>query len=168
MRDGTRCQQARNIWSLESDPNPGGVQLGNPSSVLHLDASRESRMNIRLVSKIVFVMALFSATLLLAQDSASVTGTVRDSSEQSSPTPSKSPSPPPTAASIARPPPTATANIPWQRLPPGSYNIDRDRPRDSRNIQAKGVVLRVGQKARVDVPLQVGERPPKSPSRAKR
>ena len=37
-------------------------------------------MKIRLVSKIVFVLAIFSAMLLHAQDSASVTGTVRDQS----------------------------------------------------------------------------------------
>ena len=37
-------------------------------------------MNIRLCNKIVFVIALFSASLLYAQDSASVTGTVRDAS----------------------------------------------------------------------------------------
>jgi hypothetical protein len=37
-------------------------------------------MKIRLVSKIVFVLVIFSAMLLHAQDSASVTGTVRDQS----------------------------------------------------------------------------------------
>src|SRR5215470_4608446 len=41
---------------------------------------RELPMKFRLACRIVFLVGLFSATLLRAQDSASVTGTVRDSS----------------------------------------------------------------------------------------
>src|SRR5882762_180055 len=121
---------------------------------LHLDPLRESRMKIRLVSKIVFVMALFSATLLHAQDSASVTGTVRDSS----------------GASVGNAQVTVSASdrginretttnsdgeYSVAALPPGSYDIIVT-AQGFKKFQAKDVVLRVAQKARVDVPLQVG------------
>lgn len=111
-------------------------------------------MNIRLVSKIVFVMALFSATFLHAQDSASVTGTVRDSS----------------GASVANAQVTVSAadrginrettsnsdgEYSVAALPPGSYNITVT-AQGFKKFLAKGVILQVAQKARVDVPLQVG------------
>ena len=111
-------------------------------------------MNIRLVSKIVFVMALFSATFLFAQDSASVTGTVRDSS----------------GATVANAQVTVSAadrginretttngdgDYSVAALPPGSYNIIVV-AQGFKRFQAKDVILRVAQKARVDVPLQVG------------
>ncbi len=111
-------------------------------------------MNIRLVSKIVFLMALFSATFLHAQDSASVTGTVRDSS----------------GATVANAQVTVSAverginretktnsdgEYSVAALPPGSYDITVI-AQGFRKFQAKAVVLNVAQKARVDVPLQVG------------
>ncbi len=111
-------------------------------------------MNIRLVSKIVFVMALISATFLHAQDSASVTGTVRDSS----------------GASVANAQVTVSAadrginrettsnsdgEYSVAALPPGSYNITVT-AQGFKKFLAKGVILQVAQKARVDVPLQVG------------
>jgi hypothetical protein len=111
-------------------------------------------MTIRLVCRIVFLLGLFSATLLLAQDSASVTGTVRDSS----------------GASVANAQVTiASADRGINRetttnsdgeysvaaLPPGSYDISVS-AQGFKKYQAKGVILRVAQKARVDVPLQVG------------
>ncbi len=111
-------------------------------------------MKIRLFSTIVFLMALFSATLLHAQDSASVTGTVRDQS----------------GASVANAQVTVSAadrginretttngdgEYSVAALPPGSYDIGVT-AQGFKKFQAKGVILRVGQKARVDVPLQVG------------
>ncbi len=111
-------------------------------------------MNIRLFSRIVFVMAIFSAMLLHAQDSASVTGTVRDSS----------------GATVANAQVTVSAadrginretttngdgEYSVAALPPGSYDIAVT-AQGFKKFQAKGVVLNVAQKARVDVPLQVG------------
>ena len=111
-------------------------------------------MNIRLFSKIVFVIALFSASLLYAQDSASVTGTVRDAS----------------GASVANAQVTVSAadrginretttnsdgDYSVAALPPGSYNISVV-AQGFKKFQAKDVILRVAQKARVDVPLQIG------------
>ncbi len=111
-------------------------------------------MNLRLVSKIVFVMALCSAMLLHAQDSASVTGTVRDTS----------------GAAVAGAQVTVSAadrginretttngdgEYSVAALPPGSYNIVVI-AQGFKKFQAKGVILQVAQKARVDVPLQVG------------
>ena len=111
-------------------------------------------MKIRIVSKIVFVLVVLSAALLYGQDSASVTGTVRDSS----------------GASVANAQVTVSAadrginretttngdgEYSVAALPPGSYNIVVT-AQGFKKFQAKDVVLRVAQKARVDVPLQVG------------
>jgi len=111
-------------------------------------------MKIRLVSKIVFVLAIFSAMLLRAQDSASVTGTVSD----------------PTGASVANAQVTVSAadrginretatnsdgEYSVAALPPGSYDIAVT-AQGFKKYQAKGVILRVAQKARADVSLQVG------------
>jgi hypothetical protein len=111
-------------------------------------------MKIRLVRKIVFVLAIFSAMLLHAQDSASVTGTVRDQS----------------GATVANAQVTVSAadrginrettsngdgEYSVAALPPGSYDIAVT-AQGFKKFLAKGVVLNVAQKARVDVPLQVG------------
>ena len=111
-------------------------------------------MKIRLVSKIVFVLAIFSAMLLYAQDSASVTGTVRDQS----------------GATVANAQVTVSAadrginrdtttnsdgEYSVAALPPGPYDIAVT-AQGFKKFLAKGVVLNVAQKARVDVPLQVG------------
>ena len=124
------------------------------AEVLTSSVPRESRMKIRLVSKIVFVLAIFSAMLLHAQDSASVTGTVRDQS----------------GATVANAQVTVSAadrginrettsngdgEYSVAALPPGSYDIAVT-AQGFKKFLAKGVVLNVAQKARVDVPLQVG------------
>ncbi|MBI1739585.1 MAG: carboxypeptidase regulatory-like domain-containing protein, partial [Candidatus Koribacter versatilis] len=99
-------------------------------------------------------MALFSATLLRAQDTASVTGTVRDS----------------TGASVANAQVAVAAadrginratttnsegeySVPG--LPSGAYDITIT-AQGFKKYLAAGVVLRVAQKSRVDVSLQVG------------
>src|SRR5882762_4089606 len=121
---------------------------------LHLDPLRESRMKIRLVSKIVFVIALFSATLLHAQDSASVTGTVRDTSGANIANAQVAVTS--TDRGINR---ETTTNSDGEysvaALPPGSYDIIVT-AQGFKKFQAKDVVLRVAAKVRVDVPLQVG------------
>jgi hypothetical protein len=99
-------------------------------------------------------MGLFSAPLLHAQDTASVTGTVRDS----------------TGASVANAQVTVSAadrginratttnsegeySVPG--LPSGAYDITVT-AQGFKKYLAAGVVLRVAQKSRVDVALQVG------------
>lgn len=111
-------------------------------------------MKFRTVSRIVFVIVLLSAALLLAQDTASVTGTVRD----------------PSGASVANAQVAVTAadrgitrstttnsegeySVP--ALPPGSYNLSVT-AQGFKKYTATNVVLNVAQKARVDVSLQVG------------
>ena len=111
-------------------------------------------MNIRLFSKIVFVLALFSATLLHAQDSASVTGTVRDASGASVANAQVTVSD--AGRGINRETTTnSDGDYSVAALTPGSYNIAVT-AQGFKKYQAKDVILRVGQKARVDVPLQVG------------
>ncbi|MFI5224059.1 MAG: carboxypeptidase regulatory-like domain-containing protein, partial [Nitrospirales bacterium] len=111
-------------------------------------------MTIRLFCRIVFLMGLFSATLLHAQGSASVTGTVQDSSGASITNAQVTVS----AADrgINRQTSTnADGEYSVAALPPGSYDITVV-AQGFKKYQAKGVILRVAQKARVDVPLQVG------------
>ncbi|HUM06698.1 MAG TPA: carboxypeptidase regulatory-like domain-containing protein [Terriglobales bacterium] len=111
-------------------------------------------MKFRKLCTIVFLLGLFSATLLRAQDTASVTGTVRDAS----------------GATVAGAKVTVAAedrgitretttnsegeySVP--ALPPGSYNITVT-AQGFKKFTATSVVLRVAQKARVDVSLEVG------------
>jgi hypothetical protein len=112
-------------------------------------------MTIRLFSRIVFLLALFSATLLHAQDTGVITGTVRDS----------------TAAVIPGADVKITANAGGNDratttnsdgdylaagLPGGTYNLTIS-AKGFKTYKANGVVLRVGQKARVDATLAVGD-----------
>jgi hypothetical protein len=111
-------------------------------------------MKIRIFCTVVMLLAVFSATLLRAQDSASLTGTVRDSS----------------GASIANAQVVVSSaergikretttnsdgeySVP--ALPPGSYDVTAT-AQGFKKYEAKGVILRVGQKARNDVNMQVG------------
>jgi len=111
-------------------------------------------MKIRIFCTVVVLLAVLSATLLHAQESASLTGTVRDSS----------------GASIANAQVVVssaerginretTSNSDGEysvpALPPGSYDVSIAAP-GFKKYEAKGVILRVGQKARNDVNMQVG------------
>ena len=111
-------------------------------------------MKLRTLCTIVFVLGLFSTTLLRAQDTASVTGTVRDA----------------TGATVANAKVTVSAadrgitretttnsdgEYSMPALPPGSYDITVT-AQGFKKFTATAVVLRVAQKARVDVSLQVG------------
>ena len=111
-------------------------------------------MKSRLPWSCIFVFVICLSVTLLAQDTASITGTVTDS----------------TAAAIPRAQVTltsqehgisrsATSNASgdylFAALPIGSYNLAVSAP-GFKKYQAAGIILRVAQKARVDVTLQVG------------
>src|SRR5882724_3157087 len=117
------------------------------SEVFISSGPRESHMKIRLVSKIVFVLAVFSAMLLHAQDSASVTGTVRDQSGATVANAQVTVSAPDRGINRE----TATngdGEYSVAALPPGSYDIAVT-AQGFKKFLAKGVVLNVAQKARV-------------------
>ena len=110
-------------------------------------------MKIRTLCTIVFLMSLFSV-FLHAQDTASVTGTVRDASGASVANAQIAV----TAADhgITR---ETTSNTDGEyavpALAPGTYNISVT-AQGFKKFTATDVILRVAQKARVDVSLQVG------------
>src|SRR6202167_3282331 len=122
---------------------------------LHRTGERNSDMRIRLLRGTAVAMLMLSAALMHAQDVASVTGTVRDSS----------------GASIAK---AQVAVVNVQRginrttvtnsdgeysipaLPaPASYNVTVT-AQGFKKYEAVGVALDVAEKARIDVALQVG------------
>src|ERR1700677_374589 len=122
---------------------------------LHRTGERNSDMRIRLLRGTAVAMLMLSAALLHAQDVASVTGTVRDSS----------------GASIAK---AQVAVVNVQRginrttvtnsdgeysipaLPaPASYNVTVT-AQGFKKYEAVGVALDIAEKARIDVALQVG------------
>src|SRR5579859_6005714 len=128
----------------------GGVWLGFHFCV----RSRELNMKSRLLWFSMFAFAFCLPAVLRAQDTASITGTVTD------PTGAAIPGAQATVISlehgINR---AATSNSAgdylFAALPIGSYNLTVAAP-GFKKFQAKGVVLRVAQKARVDVAMQVG------------
>ncbi|HEY6253062.1 MAG TPA: carboxypeptidase regulatory-like domain-containing protein [Candidatus Angelobacter sp.] len=103
-----------------------------------------------------FAMAVlvFLSSLALAQDTASLTGTVRDKSGAIVPNASVTVSNP--ATNVVR---EVKSNGEGEYLagglPPGTYNLTVSAP-GFQKFDAKGVVLRVAQKSRVDVNLSVG------------
>src|SRR5271169_3133136 len=132
-----------------------GLQGGSSSIFqLHVRSIRELNMKSRLVWFSVFAFAFCLPALLWAQDTASITGTVTD----------------PTGAAIAGAQVSAislehginraatsnsTGDYLFAALPIGAYNLTVAAP-GFKKFQAKGVILRVAQKARVDVAMQVG------------
>jgi len=115
---------------------------------------RESNMRVRLLRGAAIGVLVLSAALVHAQDTASLTGTVRDSS----------------GASIANAQVavisaehgvnrTTTTNSDGDysvpALTPGSYDVTVT-AQGFKKYEAKGVILRVAQKARNDVNMQVG------------
>jgi hypothetical protein len=97
---------------------------------------------------------LFCASLALAQDTGQITGTVRDASGAVVPNAKVTVSNP--AASITRDLVTnSDGEYLAAGLPGGSYNVTVSAA-GFQKFQAKDVVLRVAQKARLDVNLQVG------------
>ena len=102
-----------------------------------------------------FAMALLSiSSVALAQDTASLTGTVHDTSGAIIPNASVVVANP--SANISR---EVKSNGDGEylagALPPGTYNLTVTAT-GFKKFEAKGVVLRVAQKSRVDVTLSVG------------
>src|SRR5262249_14353519 len=112
---------------------------------------RGSSMKIRIFC---LLLTAFSATLLQAQDTASLTGTVRDSSGASIPNAAVKV----TSADRGINRETTTnsdGEYAVAALTPGSYDVSVS-AQGFKKYEAKGVILRVGQKARNDVTMQVG------------
>lgn len=112
-------------------------------------------MRIRFLSAIVVLLGMFSAANLHAQDTGTITGTVRDNTAaviQGAQVKISS-----TAGGIER---TTTTNADGDYLaaglPGGTYNLTIT-AKGFKTFKGNGVVLRVGQKARVDAALAVGE-----------
>ena len=92
---------------------------------------------------------------LFAQDTGSITGTLRDSSGAVIPNAKVTVSNP--AAGITRDTTTnQDGNYLVAGLPGGTYNLTAAAP-GFKKFEAKGIVLRVAQKSRVDATLQVGQ-----------
>ena len=112
-------------------------------------------MRIRLVCGIVVLLAMFSAVNLYAQDTGTITGTVRDNTGaviQGAEVKISG-----AAGGIERV--TATnsdGDYSEAGLPGGTYNLTIS-SKGFKTFVGKGVVLRVGQKARVDAALAVGD-----------
>src|ERR1700694_5137595 len=112
-------------------------------------------MRNRLFCGIAVLLAMFSATNLYAQDTGTITGTVRDNTGaviQGADVKISG-----TAGGIER---TTTTNSDGDYLaaglPGGTYNLTIS-AKGFKTFKASGVVLRVGQKARVDASLAIGD-----------
>src|SRR5271157_899651 len=117
--------------------------------------AKESSMRIRLFCGVVVLLGVFSAVSLHAQDTGTITGTVRDNSGaviQGADVKISG-----IAGGIERDTTTnADGDYSEAGLPGGSYNLTIS-SKGFKTFKGKGVVLRVGQKARVDATLAVGD-----------
>jgi hypothetical protein len=120
-----------------------------------VESAKESAMRIRLVCGIVVLLGVFLAPGLQAQDTGAITGTVRDNSGAVIRGADVRISG--TAGGIER---ATTTNSDGDYLeaglPGGTYNLTIT-AKGFKTFKGNGVVLRVGQKARVDAALQVGD-----------
>ena len=112
-------------------------------------------MRIRLFCGIVVLLGMFSAASLHAQDTGDITGTVRDNTGAVIPGAEVKING--TAGGIER---DTTTNVDGDYseagLPGGTYNLTIT-AKGFKTFLGKGVVLRIGQKARVDATLAVGD-----------
>src|SRR4029077_3980050 len=114
----------------------------------------ESTMKSRLVRMLVLLSMICVSDGVLAQDTASVNGTVTDPSRASVPN---------NQVTVAKPQKGVTraaatngsGDYLFAALPIGSYDLIVTAP-GFKKYEAKGVILRVAQQARADVSLQVG------------
>jgi hypothetical protein len=120
-----------------------------------VESAKELSMKIRLFCGIVVLLGMFSATNLHAQDTGVITGTVRDNTGaviQGADVKISG-----TAGGIER---TTTTNSDGDYLaaglPGGMYNLAIS-AKGFKTFKGKDVILRVGQKARVDAALAVGD-----------
>src|SRR5437660_4093658 len=136
-------------------PNPTLTILKDSQLWCCLRKTVRSRlMKSRLVLPSVLLSILLIQAAVFAQDTASITGTVKDPSGASIAKAQVTVSSP--DRGINR---TTTTNSDGEysvpALPPGSYNVTINAP-GFRKYEATGVILRVAQKARNDVAMQVG------------
>jgi hypothetical protein len=119
-----------------------------------VESAKETLMRIRIFCGIVMLLGMFSAARLDAQDTGAITGTVRDSSSaviQGAEVKISA------AGGIQR---ATTTNVDGDYLvaglPGGTYNLTIT-AKGFKTFKGSGVVLRVGQKARIDAALAVGD-----------
>ena len=111
-------------------------------------------MKSRLLWLCVVMFAVCCTVSLVAQDTASITGTVTDPSGAAIPNAQVTVSSP--ARGINRTAPSnATGDYLFSALPIGAYDLTVTAP-GFKKFQAAGIILRVAEKARVDVAMQVG------------
>jgi hypothetical protein len=112
-------------------------------------------MKTRLAGLLVLVAVVFSSTVLLAQDTGAITGTIRDNT--GAVVPGAEVTIKGTAGGVER---STTSNSEGEYLaaglPGGTYDLAIS-ARGFQTFAGKGIVLRVGQKARVDAVLGVGK-----------
>ena len=119
-----------------------------------LESTRELKMKSRLHWFCICAFALCFSTALLAQDTASITGTVTD------PTGADIPGAQVTVTNLEHginraATSNGTGDYLFAALPIGSYDLTVVAP-GFKKFQATGIILRVAQKARIDVAMQVG------------
>jgi hypothetical protein len=131
----------------------GGVQV--TGFLFCVDSAKETLMRIRIFCGIVMLLGMFSAARLDAQDTGAITGTVRDNSGaviQGAAVKINS-----AGGGIER---TTVTNSDGDYLvaglPGGTYNLTIT-AKGFKTFKGNGLALRVGQKARIDAALAVGD-----------